>query len=284
MILKPIFAFILFISCLSINAQSTIERLEATKEVFRNNSIYVIYSGKAVLDSALKECFNKFWTIQPIKRFISRDEFKELIKDKSNSFFYPMEYHYDINRMGGNTDRFTSGIFAFNGGRKNLNKYNLIYESVTIECFDTYRGESNMENCVYRLPLMVTKMQCEINSKHDADAIPKFDIKKILLINENLVEGKKGASIQRDALAAWPGKYELMSPEKIAKFIRERNNQYLLLTPLISDASAGIILYDLATMKEIAFYGRNGILKGWVRDKDIHGLIDKINDSNIKRK
>lgn len=90
-----------------------------------------------------------------------------------------------------------------------------------------------------------------------------MDKNKTLIINENLIEGKKGASIQRDALAMWPWKYEIMSPDKIAKLIREQDSRYLLLIPVLSDMTASIEVYDLACLRLVASVGGNAMFKNY---------------------
>jgi hypothetical protein len=275
----------LLISSLLLNAQKTAqERLDADRDIFLANDIYVVYTGAAMLDSALKEDFNRFWTIRAIKGFISKEEFKTLIRDERNSFIYPKGYSYSMNRMSNNSARYGSAVFAFNGGRRNLNRYNLLYESVAIEYFDTFLGESEIENGIYRLPFVIKELQWGVNHKYDPSR-PLFDKNKTLIINENSIEGKKGASIQRDALAAWPWKYEIMSLEKIAKLIREQNNHYLLLIPILSDMTADIEVYDLACLRSVAAVGGNAMFKNyWVRSKEIQRLVDKINGVNTKGK
>jgi hypothetical protein len=140
MFLRQFFTIIISFSFLSLNAQSAKEQFEAGKDVFPGNNLYVIYTGIATLDSSLKESFSKFWTIRPIKGFITKKELKSYIRDPKNSFFYTTPLYYGTNSAGGG--RFTSGIFAFNGGRKNTGKYNLLYESASIVYFDGYRAES----------------------------------------------------------------------------------------------------------------------------------------------
>jgi hypothetical protein len=275
MFLRQFFTFIISFSFLSLNAQSAKEQFESRKDIFLGNNIYVIYTGIAKLDSSLKESFTKFWTIRPIKGFITEKELKIFISEPKNSFFYTTPYSYQISRTGGY--RFTSGIFAFNGGRKNTGKYNLLYESVSITYFDSYRAESKLETVAYRLPLLIADLQNDINLKYDSTTALKIDKRKILVINEKLVEGK-GSSIDRESLAAWPWKYELMSPEKIAILIRERNNQYVLLTPTLSDANSCVTIHDLASMRVVATASKFNIMREhWVRDKVIVKLVESIN-------
>lgn len=284
MTLRLFCTVLLFFSFLALNAQSAREIFEERKDIFLGNNIYVVYTGSPVLDSALKNDFSKYWTIRPIKGFITQEEFKELIRDKGNSFFYSTGYYYSVNRGSSHGDRSAACIFAFNGGKKNTGKYNLLFESTSISYFDTFGGEKNTENAAYRVPLMVADLQHDINLKYDTSAKPVFVKEKILLVNENLVKGnKKSESFRDGALGAWPWKYELMSPEKIASLIRARDSRYLLLTPVLSDAQAFVAVHDLASMKKLAVTGRGAIMGlPWVRDKEIQGLVDLLTGSPKK--
>ncbi|MBO9562473.1 MAG: hypothetical protein J7621_06845 [Niastella sp.] len=277
---RLLYILVFSISCLGLNAQSAKDAFEARKDIFLANNIYVVYTGNAVLDSAFKESFSKYWTIKPIKGFITKDEFKELIKDKGNSFFYSTDYHYSASGGGNHSSRSTTCIFAFNGGRKNTGKYNLMYESTSIQYYDAFGSEKDPENAAYRLPLIVTDFQHDINLKYDTSKKAVFVKEKILLVNENLVKGnKRSNSFQEGALAAWPWKYELMSPEKIASLIRARDSRYLLITPVLSDASAYIVVHDLASMKQLAIRGRSAIMGlPWVREKEMKSMVDALSE------
>jgi hypothetical protein len=285
MILRSLSTLLICLSMLALNAQSVREEYEGRKDIFLANNIYVIYTGSPVLDSALKEGFSKYWTVRPIKGFITKDELKELIADKGNSFFYPTGYFYSVNRGSSHGDRSAAGIFAFNGGKKNTGKYNLLVESASVEYFDAFCGEKDIEDAAYRLPLMVTDLQHDLNLKYDTTAKPTFAKDKILLINENSVKGKKRfESIRESALAAWPWKYELMSPEKIATMIRDRDTRYLLLTAVLSDAGAAVTVHDLASMKQLAVRGRSAIMGlPWVREKEMQALVDALSALKAKK-
>jgi hypothetical protein len=78
---------------------------------------------------------------------------------------------------------------------------------------------------------MVTSLEQEINGKYDSSAAPKFNNQKILVVNSDLVNAKKmlNRCIDMEALAAWPGKYELLSPDEISKLVRDRDERYMLL-------------------------------------------------------
>lgn len=273
MFLKQLLTFIITISFLSINAQSAKEQYEARKDIFLGNNLYVIFTGIATLDSSLKESFTKFWTLQPIKGFVTKKELKEHIRDPKNSFFYTTPLGYEISGR----PRFTSGIFVFNGGRRKTGRYNFLYESVSVAYFDSYRGEEKLEKAAYRLPLLVADLQHDINLKYNNPPAPAFDKSKILAINEKLVNGK-GSSIDQAALALWPWKYELMSPEKIATLIQEKNSQYMLLTPTLSDDNSSVTIHDLASMRVVARTYKNNVMREhWVQDKVIGKLVENIN-------
>jgi hypothetical protein len=282
MILRFSASLLITISFIAAHAQSTREQFEKDKDAFLACNMYVVYTGSPVLDSGLKECFSKYWTVKPIKGFITKEEFKELIHDKGNSFFYTTSYGWNVKNPAdahyGRGERSSAAIFALPGGRKNLNKYILTVDAATLRGFDSFCGERNLDSAVYRLPLIVAELQNDINLKYNPASKAAFKKEKILLINKNLMNGQnKYAAIRGDAMAAWPWKYELMPPDQIGQLIRQRDSRYLLLTPVLSDGAAFMVVHDLESMKVVAVYSRTAVMGlPWVRAKDIEKLVEKI--------
>jgi hypothetical protein len=276
--LQRCIAFLLFFSfLLNTRSQSARERFEQRKDVFLSNNIYVIYSGSAVLDSALKESFTKFWTIRPIKGFIAEKESRNLMPDEHNSFFHVSHYIWLVSQSS-YAKRSTAGIFAFNGGKKNTGKYDLRFDAVSAEYFDYVCNEKEFDHVAYRLPLIVAGLQRDINLKYDTSGKAPFSHEKMLLINKEVMQGSaRRAGIRKDAMGAWPWKHEVKPAEEIAQLIRSRDNRYLLLTPTLSDIGAIIELHDLESMKPVASVSRTAVMGlPWVRVKEIEKLVEAI--------
>jgi hypothetical protein len=277
MTLRLMFLSFLVFSVTILKAQSAREEYETRKDIFLGNNIYVVYTGKAAFDSLLHENFSKFFTIRPIKGFISQKEFEKAIRDNSNSFIYTttacLNYGLKYPVCG-------FCILAFNGGRKNTSKYNFLTESAAVSYFDEFLYEKKLEKSGYRLPLIISDLEREINLKHDSTTAPKFNKQKILAVNIELVNGtKKQRGIDVEALAGWPGKYELLSSDKIAELVRNRDERYMLLTPVLAELAGYVQLHDLASMRVIATLhnGKTVFRTPWVRSREIEKLLDIIN-------
>ena len=277
MIRKCIIALLFIFSLANAIAQSAREQFEQRKDVFLNNNIYVVYEGNAVLDSALKEGFSKFWTLKPISGFVTEKEAKKLIPDEHNSFIYVSHVSWTESRSSSG-GRSTAAIFAFNGGKKNRDKYKLREESASATHFDYFCNEKEFDKAAYRLPLMVADLQYDLNLKYDTVTVVPFNKRKVLIVNKDAMQGSgRRAGIRKDAMSAWPWKYEVKSAEEIGQLIRSRDNRYILLTSLLSDDGAVIKLHDLESMKKVALASRMAVMGlPWVRVKEMEKLVEKI--------
>ena len=279
MILRLIYTSLLIFPALILQAQND---NEAKRDIFLGNNIYVVYTDNAALDSSLHESFSKFWTIRPIKGYISKKELKNLIRDEKNSFFYTASFCHNYQKYS----NCATCIFAINGGKKNTGKYSLMYDAAAVEYFDVIMYENDLEKSSYRLPLMVTSLEHAINLKYDAITKVKFNKQKILAVNNELVNAKKmrDRCIDMEALAAWPGKYELLSPDKISKLVRNRDENYLLITPVLTGLASFVALYDLASMRLVGTNQnrKNSLRTPWVRSREIESLLEYVNGNQRK--
>ena len=146
---------------------------------------------------------------------------------------------------------------------------------------DAFRYEGDLENSMYRLPLMIKGLNDlffakDTVSKKTASSLWK---KKVLLVNEKLIKGGKyEVTIKENAKAAYPYKYEITSEDRIATLIANKDPNYLVMIPTLNDSGAEISVYDLETQKEIIHYRRKSPVMGarWVRDNEIQELTQSV--------
>jgi len=251
----------------SINDERTI--------TFKKNNIYIVYSGNATLDSSLASAFHDYWTVTPIKGYISEKELKTLIRDKQNSFIYLRYWYYPINRNYSGVD---GGMFCFNGGEKNLDKYNVMYDMVANDHIDVYGYEKKLENVAYRCCMMVKNLN-DLFAGQDLSPQKKYPWKdKILLINEKYFTGKKQwRVIKEGAFSSYPYKYEIASEEKIQHAVKSKDPKYMLLVTLLSDMSRNYVIYDLASWRIVMDKIHSGVFPlPMISEKEVNEMVESM--------
>src|SRR5215831_12299551 len=236
---------------------------------FKTNKIYFVFMGNAKFDSALKKAANEEWKLTQIAGFTDKNGLKQLISDKSLSFIIPTEWNYE-ERQRLNSDRYSSGLYAINGGKKKFSKYDYIRDVIMMVGFNVYGSEKKMEEAAYRLPFAIHVLNG--NFYPDKAYNSKGHLKeKTLLLNEKIVRAKNRSwnSVDEGALKAYKYKYEIASESRIDSLVATRDNKYALLVPILSDMIDDVSIYDLGDRGILCSYHHRGTIWKfpWVRDE-----------------
>lgn len=268
---------LLFLLPTSLFAQSGMDRIRAeiieTRNTFLKNNVHIVSTDNATMDTALAVAIRNNWKATAIKGMITPKELKTMIRDKNNSFITLREWNGVTYASTQGNVILLSGIFCFNGGKKNLDKYSTVVgtDIVASEMADLGGYEGDLKKCLYRLDLMVGVIDSKVRQVPVNDSARKLYQTKTLLVNEKHFSKSKDRRFEDNAFSNYPYKYKIASEAEITEAIRSRDERYQLIIPIWNGLMRGFYVFDIAPrlLTHTANLSGGGRKKPWLNGPEI---------------
>lgn len=268
--MKKLFFIILFLAVrISSYAQlSSIAFNQKKYDNFKNNITCVVKTGRNEFDQELANVLKEKWKISKYT-FITGDEFEVRIKEKSTTFLLFSNF----------------GLVLINGGYPNITYYG-IYDMFAFCPLNNIINEKYPSDIQYRLRNMIESMVrslelieenklkgnmiSELTKKYNENS-PSIKNKTLLFCLENM-----GPNITlNDLKDNYPYKFEVVTKEKLAQIIKDKNPNYLYFHHMFSDTYKYIFVFDPVNGEVLfASYSMNPM--GLVSISNIKDLTKKI--------
>lgn len=272
-------------------AQSGMDRIRAeiieTRNTFLKNNVYIISTDNATMDTALAIAIRNNWTATAIKGMITSKELKTLIRDKNNSFITLREWNGVTFASTERNVILLSGIFCFNGGKKNIDKYSTVIgtDIVAFDMADFGGYEGDLKKCIFRLDLMVGVIDSKVRQVPVNDSARNLYQTKTLLVNENHFSKSKDRRFEDNAFSNYPYKYKIASEAEITEAIRSRDERYQLIVPILNGLMRGFCIFDIAP-RLLTHTGKTtarGLKKPWLSGAEIIQSLRTATDYPVKK-
>lgn len=249
---------------------------------FNKTETYVVLTGRAELDDALKTSVKENWTLTKI-HFIEEDSFLIVSKDRDKSFIYI----HKMKKQG--ISKKIKIIALVNGGYDQKATY--LSNTLAYISIDNDGYEANDLDVIYRLPNMIVQLENIVLTVKENNIIEKTELKvrdkmtkyynkncgiikeKTLLIDKRYLSQK--IISEKELLNLYKYNIELVSKEYITKAIKEKSTTYVYLVSslnlykinTVTDCETGKIIYvDFEEENKIThdldkFFSRDDILQ-----------------------
>lgn len=247
-------------------------------ETLLKTKTYVVKTDDWYFDGNMADAM-KAWKITPYD-FITTEEFKTKIADKTASFLLPItiftgtsrqEYHY---------------LALINGGKKKLANYEY-NDMLAYAVINHFGNEPVNNNCGYRVSNMLSSMMnaMELVKKNDIKGNTKKMVdnlmeyyrsqsykipKRILLVNKSSLGNKM---TEEEFGKIYPHKFEFCTQEKLAQVIKEKDTKYYYYQPTIT-LNKSMFVFDPATGEVL--YGDYQMMGLNINKKNVEMLVDAI--------
>lgn len=276
---KILLAILVAISFLSANAQISYIGYKSEKyDLLKASTTYVVLTGDKTYDDNMKSALEENWKISKYE-FINEETLKEKISDKAATFLISATI---FTSTSGQSWHF---IMLVNGGRKNLNRYDLP-DLLSCGIINHYGNEGNTLNAAPRLRNIIASMvkAMDIIKKEELGGMPNNTLldyyrtkspmiaKRTLLVNKSAMGSKFS---EEDFTKIYRYKYEFCTQEKIDKAIKDKSTEYYYLQPAIT-LSKNIFVFDPSNGDVV--YGERQIMGMNINSgniKDLMKAIDK---------
>ena len=262
---------------LSANAQISYIGYKSDKyDMLKASTTYVVTTGDKTYDDNMKSALEENWKINKYE-FINEDQLKEKISDKTATFLISVTI---FTSTSGQSWHF---IMLINGGRKNLNRYDL-QDILSCGIINHYGNEGNTLQAAPRLSNVISSMvkAMDIVKKEEMGGTPNKALleyyrtksaiipKRTLLVNKDAMGSKFS---EEDFTKIYRYKYEFCTQEKINKAIQEKSTEYYYLQPAIT-LSKNIFVFDPSNGEVV--YGETYMMGLNVNSGNIKDLVKAI--------
>jgi hypothetical protein len=253
----------------------------ACRTDFLKNKLFIVQTGLASFDSALKVAITNEWTVSPVGGYISRKEFETMKRLDGNSFLEPAVNSWYIPKSPSQREQHSTCALSFLEGHTVYPSTYINYESI-----DLLEGNSieSFNVAIYRLGLIIrgrNNYYRSLDSKKDDGKINGLTVlkTKTLLISDKAINDSSNQLMlfEKQAFAQYHHKIMLADENKIREIIQSKDSNYVLAVRLANGLGAGISFFDTASGAEIGRLTTNQWTQA-IRATEIELLEDKIKE------